>query len=66
MLAVDLTSLLRRDSPSMSLGGAVSGAAQIVVSSAGGGSGQEAGVALSDGSRIIFASLGSARMLADA
>jgi len=57
MPKINLTEILDRGSPGNSRGGAVSGAAHVVVSSVLAGNGQQNGVALSDGSRISFASL---------
>lgn len=65
MPAIDLGFLTRRG-PGVSLGGAVSGAAQVVASSSGARGGQELGVSLTDGSRIIFSSLESPRKLMEA
>jgi hypothetical protein len=58
MQPIDLIAMLRRGAGSVSRGGAVSGAAQVLVSNIGAGGGQETGIALSDGSRICFASVG--------
>jgi hypothetical protein len=66
MKQLDLMEILNRGSPAVSLGGAVSGAAQIVISSPGSGGSQEQGIDLSDGSRIIFASIAGMRLLAEA
>jgi hypothetical protein len=66
MQPIDLLAVLGRGMGGVSLGGAVSGAAQVSASSPGAGSGKDPGVALSDGSRIIFASVDDARVLADA
>jgi hypothetical protein len=56
MPKLNLIELLNRGGPA-SRGGAVSGAAQVVDSRTWSGSGVEKGIALSDGSRISFASI---------
>jgi hypothetical protein len=61
---IDLMQVLARANGA-SLGGAVSGAAQVVVSSMLVDRGRERGVALSDGSRISFASIADAGVLND-
>jgi hypothetical protein len=57
MEPIDLMQILSRSARCVSRGGAVSGAAQTVVSSPEDGRVQDLGIALSDGSRITFASL---------
>jgi hypothetical protein len=63
----DLMEILRRTSLSVSRGGAVSGAAQVVISGlaeqTGRGDGADRGIALSDGSRITFASVTDAGVM---
>jgi hypothetical protein len=58
---IDLMEILSRSARCVSRGGAVSGAAQSVDSGdetpADGGNGRDLGIALSDGSRITFASI---------
>src|SRR5580658_665636 len=57
---INLMEILGRGSRDASRGGAVSGAAHVVVSSVLAINDQERGIALSDGSRISFASLADA------
>lgn len=65
MLPIDRTEILARTARGVSRGGAVSGAAQVVVSSLNGSGGQDRGIALSDGSRISFCSVADAGVLKD-
>jgi hypothetical protein len=64
MAPVDLMEVLNRNALCDSRGGAVSGAAQVVASGAGErvdrNERQDRGIALSDGSRIMFASVADA------
>jgi hypothetical protein len=57
MQAIDLLEILNRATRGVSRAGAVSGAAQVAVSSPGAGEGRDRDIALSDGSRISFASV---------
>jgi hypothetical protein len=61
---LDLIEILSRSARGASRVGAVSGAAQVV-SSLGTNSGQNRGIALSDGSRITFASVADTGVLKD-
>jgi hypothetical protein len=60
---IDLMEILGRGSRDASRGGAVSGAAHVVVSSVPGRSDLERDIALSDGSRISFTSFADAGVL---
>ena len=62
MEPINLLEILERGARCVSRGGAVSGAAQVVVSDLGG---RDRGIALSDGSRISFASVADAGVLKD-
>jgi len=62
---IDLMAILARAHAS-SRGGAVSGAAQVVVSSIGAGKVPAKGIALSDGSRISFTTIAEAGVYPDA
>jgi hypothetical protein len=66
MEPIDLTAILSRPDRAISRGGAVSGAAQTTFSRAGTGRGRDEGIALSDGSRISFASIDDAGHRTDA
>lgn len=57
MRPIDLTALFARG---VSMGGAIAGAAQVVT---GPDDRDDAGIALSDGSRIIFATMDNVRVL---
>jgi hypothetical protein len=67
MEPIDLMEILTRSALCVSRGGAVSGAAQVVASGAGErvdmGKRPDRGIALSDGSRITFASLADSGVL---
>jgi hypothetical protein len=64
--SIDLIKVLERSSRGVTRGGAVSGAAKMVaVSSPGATSGQDRGIALSDGSRIYFISIADVEVLKD-
>lgn len=60
-----LLEILERGARGASRGGAVSGAAQVVADIAGRCSQAQRGIALSDGSRICFASIADAGLLRD-
>jgi hypothetical protein len=62
MQAIDLMEVLNRSPFGVSRGGAVSGAAHVVVSGAGARGAPENDIALSDGSRIMFASVGDLQL----
>lgn len=66
MRPLDLIEHLTRGTQASIAGVAVAGAAQVMVSSACGVGGREPGIALSDGSRIIFASVDHVKILAEA
>ena len=57
MQPLDLMALLTGDASVVSMGGAVSGAAQTMQTTARAARGRDDGIALSDGSRIVFASV---------
>ena len=63
METIDLLEILSRSARGASRAGAVSGAAQMVVSSLGWTGARETGIALSDGSRISFSSVADAGVL---
>jgi hypothetical protein len=65
MEPISLTEILERGARGASRGGAVSGAAQVLADSYGRISRAERGIALSDGSRICFASIADAGLLRD-
>ena len=60
---IDLMRILAQGGNAASRGGAVSGAAHAVVSNLGIGGPRDPGIALSDGSRISFASIADAGIL---
>ncbi len=62
---IDLMELLSRGGSGTSRGGAVSGAAQVVISTPETRTGGNDGIALSDGSRITFARVGDAGVMRD-
>jgi hypothetical protein len=64
MEPIGLMEILERGARSASRSGAVSGAAQVVASSLGRTGGVDWDIALSDGSRISFASIADAGVLA--
>jgi hypothetical protein len=70
MKPIDLMEILSRASRGasrgVSLGGAVSGAAQVMASGPGAGTERARGIALSDGSEIIFASVNDVQGLVSA
>jgi len=63
MEPINLLEILERGARGVSRGGAVSGAAQVMVSSLGRSGARDRGIALSDGSRISFASVADAGVL---
>jgi hypothetical protein len=63
MEPLDLAEILAQSAHEVTRGGAVSGAAHVVVSSVRGADGRDGGIALSDGSRIRFASVADAGFL---
>ena len=62
---LNLMEILSRSGRDDSRGGAVSGAAQVVISSPVAGGGADDGVALSDGSRITFARVNDPGVMRD-
>ena len=65
MEPIDVMEILGRGTRGVSRGGAVSGAAQVMVSSPGASVGQDRGIALSDGSRITFTSVADVGVVKD-
>src|ERR1017187_2106973 len=65
MEPINVMEVLARGARGVAGVGAVSGAAQVVVSSVGSSRGRDRGIALSDGSRISFASIADAGGLND-
>lgn len=63
---LEFMDILNRDARAVSLGGAVSGAARVVMSQPRAGSGQGQDISLSDGSRISFTSVNHNDLLLDA
>ena len=66
MQPLDLMALLTGGAAGVSMGGAVSGAAQAMPATARAARGRDDGIALSDGSRIVFASVSDRDILAGA
>jgi hypothetical protein len=65
MEPIDLMRILARDAEGPGRGGAVPGAAHVVVSTLGIGGARSPAIALSDGSRISFASIADAGVFDD-
>jgi hypothetical protein len=65
MEPINVMEILARGARGVAGAGAVSGAAQVVVGSVGSSRGRDHGIALSDGSRISFASIADAGVLKD-